>query len=64
MVLTIIDLDQLNTKNYSKKMKKNGYQLIAYLADWCGHCVEFKPKWNIIKQKLIRISHGLVLTRL
>ncbi|MBA43192.1 MAG: hypothetical protein CMF62_04175 [Magnetococcales bacterium] len=23
-----------------------------YYADWCGHCVRFKPKWNDITKEL------------
>ena len=38
---------------------------VAYLADWCGHCRDFKPHWEMVKQDL-RMQpenmNGMVIT--
>ena len=31
-------------------LEKKG-KLIFYHADWCGHCQNFKPEWDKIKQQ-------------
>tara|TARA_B100001057_G_scaffold498702_1_gene606657 strand:- start:2695 stop:3264 length:570 start_codon:yes stop_codon:yes gene_type:complete len=52
MVLKFITLNDNNVKGYATIMEDpNNYHAVAYLADWCGHCQNFKPHWeNIIRQ--------------
>ena len=52
MVLKFITLNDDNAKGYAYTMRKpNKYHAVAYLADWCGHCKDFKPTWeNAIKK--------------
>jgi hypothetical protein len=31
-------------------------KLTLYFADWCGHCVSFKPEWEKIKKNMSKIK--------
>lgn len=37
---------------------------ILYYTDWCGHCKNFKPKWNKIKMSKILKNKGIDLTEI
>lgn len=30
---------------------KNKIKICLYFAEWCGHCKNFKPTWNLLKNK-------------
>lgn len=36
-------------------MKKE-VKITLYYADWCGHCVNFKPEWNKFKEHILKIK--------
>ena len=52
MNFTFQDLNPSNIGEYNKNMENKGKQLIAFLADWCGHCQNFKPTWEKFQNKL------------
>jgi hypothetical protein len=33
-------------------------EITLYYANWCGHCVTFKPEWNEIKKNISNLSGG------
>jgi thiol-disulfide isomerase/thioredoxin len=35
---------------------KNNYSIKFFYADWCNHCVDFKPIWNKLKLKYNNIN--------
>jgi len=39
-----------NNKNNEKFSNKNNGTIILFYATWCGHCSEFKPIWNELKE--------------
>lgn len=41
-----------NKLNHNTMIGGNDNKNIFYLfkADWCGHCISFKPTWNILKK--------------
>ncbi len=47
-------------KKLKKKLNKikidNKYQIKLFYADWCPHCVEFKPIWFSLKKKYNNID--------
>lgn len=38
------------------KSNEKTYKLKLFFADWCPHCVDFKPVWNAVKQKYQHID--------
>ena len=50
--LQVIDLNSDNIGNFANNMPNAGKIFIAFLAPWCGHCKNFKPEWEKIKQHL------------
>ena len=65
MVLNITTLNDSNIKDYANTMENKQRQLIAFLADWCGHCQTFKPEWerfkNIIQKDNENMRNGVSL---
>ena len=66
MVLKFITLNDKNVHRYSKNMNKpDNVHIVAFLADWCGHCVRFKPEWKKIKEHLKskrKLFNGYIVT--
>ena len=31
-------------------------KVILYWAEWCGHCIRFKPEWEKIKKELTKLG--------
>jgi len=31
---------------------ENSVEITLYFADWCGHCVDFKPEWKKFKENI------------
>jgi thiol-disulfide isomerase/thioredoxin len=50
--IIVLDLNDGNIDKFAKDMPNHGKVFIAFLADWCGHCQNFKPEWETIKQHL------------
>jgi thiol-disulfide isomerase/thioredoxin len=50
--IVVLDLDDDNIDKFAKEMSSHGKVFIAFLADWCGHCQNFKPEWEKIKSHL------------
>jgi thiol-disulfide isomerase/thioredoxin len=50
--IIVLDLNDGNIDKFAKDMPNHGKVFIAFLADWCGHCQNFKPEWEKIKSHL------------
>ncbi len=37
--------------------KTASIECVLYYANWCGHCVHFKPAWISLKQKMDKLNH-------
>jgi thiol-disulfide isomerase/thioredoxin len=53
--------DEVRTAEEAKRLEqalkdKNGDALLLIFADWCGHCVTYKPLWK----KLAKLSKGVL----
>jgi thioredoxin 1 len=61
----IIELNNMNVGDVAKRLHGKKPVFVAYLADWCGHCRDFKPHWEMVKQDL-RMQpenmNGMVIT--
>lgn len=40
--------------NNTESETNNKIQICLYFAEWCGHCKNFKPTWNLLKNKYKR----------
>ena len=50
MTIQLLSKDIKDKKELS--IIKNGNVLVLYYADWCPHCVSFKPIWNKFCQEM------------
>lgn len=61
----VIELNDINVIDVAKRLHGEKPVFVAYLADWCGHCRDFKPHWETVKQDL-RMNpenmNGMVIT--
>ena len=61
----VIELNDMNVGDVAKRLHVKKPVFVAYLADWCGHCRDFKPHWEMVKQDL-RMQpgnmNGMVIT--
>lgn len=61
----IIELNENNADEVAKSLPNSGKALVAFLADWCGHCKAFKPEWEKIKNELKmtpNLASGKIIT--
>ena len=58
--IIVLDLNDGNIDKFAKDMPNHGKVFIAFLADWCGHCQNFKPEWEKIKSHLKENPDGSV----
>jgi len=61
----VIELNDMNVGDVAKRLHGDKPVFVAYLADWCGHCRNFKPHWEMVKDDLrMRPDnmHGMVIT--
>ena len=45
----IIELNNMNVGDVAKRLHGTKPVFVAYLADWCGHCRDFKPHWEMVE---------------
>lgn len=61
----VIELNTMNVGDVAKRLHGNKPVFVAYLADWCGHCRDFKPHWNMVKNA-VRMNpskmNGMIIT--
>ena len=61
----VIELNDMNVGDVAKRLHGKKPVFVAYLDDWCGHCRDFKPHWEMVKQDL-RMQpgnmNGMVIT--
>ena len=61
----VIELNDMNVGDVAKRLHGKKPVFVAYLADWCGHCRDFKPHWEMVKEDL-RMQpgnmNGMVIT--
>tara|TARA_B100001093_G_scaffold292847_1_gene279489 strand:- start:3555 stop:4109 length:555 start_codon:yes stop_codon:yes gene_type:complete len=50
MFIKTYNVDDTNVDAFNKDVK-NGTAMVAYTADWCGHCKSLKPHWNNFQNK-------------
>ena len=48
----VIELNNMNVNDVAKRLHGKKPVFVAYLADWCGHCQNFKPAWEMVKHDL------------
>ena len=53
MFIKTYNVDDTNVDAFNKDVK-NGTAMVAYTADWCGHCKSLKPHWNNFQNKCSR----------
>ena len=46
----IIELNNMNVDDVAKRLHGKKPVFVAYLADWCGHCRDFKPHWEMVNK--------------
>ncbi len=49
----IIVKDKTSGSQLMDRINGPGNVIVLYYADWCGHCVRFKPEWNQFKKRLM-----------
>jgi len=37
-------------------MVKKDVNITLYYAEWCGHCINFKPEWNKLKANIDKLN--------
>ena len=53
MFIKTYDVDDNNLNEFNASMAE-GVGMVAYTADWCGHCKRLKPHWNKFQNKCSR----------
>lgn len=49
--MKVIEVNENNLNNFNEMVQKGG-AVVKFWADWCGHCKELNPKWNIMTSHL------------
>ena len=52
-----IILDKSGELNKFNNHTKKGPWLVWFYADWCGHCKEMEPEWDILEERCKNDKH-------
>ena len=50
MFIKTYEVDDNNLNEFNSNVRE-GTAMVAYTADWCGHCKRLKPHWNSFQKK-------------
>lgn len=53
MFIKTYDVNNNNLNEFNNSMSQ-GLGMVAYTADWCGHCQRLKPHWDKFQKKCSR----------
>lgn len=48
--------DKTDTSNVKSEKNMNDVTVTLYYANWCGHCVKFKPTWEELKLRVDNLN--------
>ena len=58
--MKIMEVNPNNLNKFNELVQKGG-AVVKFYADWCGHCQDLNPKWNIMTSHLKKFpGSGLI----
>ena len=64
-ILELINKNKIDSFNnyFNENIGNDKLQIVAFLADWCGYCQQFKPEWEKFKRHANKkFINGIVAT--
>ena len=49
--MKVMEVNSNNLNKFNEEVQKGG-AVVKFYADWCGHCQDLNPKWNIMTSHL------------